>query len=44
MDDLVGKPTIFGNIQLYTVGIYWVYPLLKGFLVENPMVVGETHH
>ena len=38
IDDLgVKTTTIFGNIQPYIVGIYWVYPLLKGFLV------GTTH-
>ena len=30
-----GGTTSFGNIQPYIVGIYWVYPLLKGFLVGN---------
>ena len=31
MDDLAGKPTIFGNIQPYIVGIYWIYLLLRAF-------------
>ena len=35
--DALGGTTSFGNIPPYIVCIYWVYPLLKGFLV------GKTH-